>query len=126
MRSRNQDADVRRHSMKQEIQIAAKTPAMTDYWTAGQSAVGGQAGPAAQSPLKRIHRLLRGRYPLALFLVMVGGLAEAMAGFVLLEPKFESEGLLKVNPEISTGGLMDNTVSMIGMTMGSLTTVITS
>jgi polysaccharide biosynthesis transport protein len=115
--------------MKQEIQVTARTPAVADYWTQGQSAVGapsGSSGPPAQPPLKRIHRLLRGRYPLAMFLVMVGGLAGAMAGFVLLEPKFQSEGLLKVDPAISTGGPIEGTLNMIGMTMQGLTTIIMS
>jgi capsular exopolysaccharide synthesis family protein len=114
--------------MKQEIQLTAKAP-MVDYWTQGQSAVGAApaaGGHAAQSPLKKIHRLLRGRYPLALFLVLAGGLAGAMAGFVLLEPKFQSEGLIQVNPEVITGNVTDLTTPMIGMKMASITDVITS
>ncbi len=115
--------------MKQEIQVAARTPAVADYWTQGQSAVGASSNSSAapaQSPLKRIHRLLRGRYPLAAFLLLVGGLAGAMAGFVLLEPKFQSEGLIKVNPEVSTGNLTESTTPMVGMMMSGQTTIIMS
>ena len=61
-----------------------------------------------------------------MFLVMVGGLAGAMTGFVLLEPKYQSEGLIQVSPDVITGSTADTVLPMIGMKMQSITTVIVS
>ncbi len=76
--------------------------------------------------MKRMHRVLRGRYPLAIFLVVVGGLAGALAGFALFPPKFESHGMINIRPEITGENLNDQLVPMIGMVMASQASIIQS
>jgi capsular exopolysaccharide synthesis family protein len=107
--------------MSQEIQL---TPA-ADYWTQGQSAMGPAAMPPKMSPLKRVHRLLRGRYPLAIFLAAATAVTGAIAGYVALQPKFESDGLVNINPMITRPG-DDQVVPMIGMYLASQTALIQS
>jgi succinoglycan biosynthesis transport protein ExoP len=123
--------------MSQEIQPFTTAPATGDYWTGNSAAgaiapangapgFGGSGGPTKHTPLKRLHRLLRGRYPLAIFLGLVGGSAGAIAGFLSMQPRFQSEGLILINPMITTPNPNDPVVPMVGMFLASQTTIIQS
>ena len=64
---------------------------------------GAEAARHDDSPfliLQRLHRLLRGRYPLALSLAAVGAVAGASAGYFLPKPKYMSQGAIHVQPLI--------------------------
>src|ERR1019366_2582690 len=110
--------------MSQELQLTT-SHSNGDYWTQGQAAAGGGSAPR-QSPLKKAHRLLRGRYPLALFLAAIGAIAGASACFIALPPKFQSSGLIMINPIISNAGPTDSMLLGMNLQIGSASAVIQS
>lgn len=116
--------------MANEFQLTTNTQAAADFWTQGgqQQAMqpyvppasgytGGPpaSGPVRHSPVVKAHRLLRGRYPLAIFLAASGALAGGLGGWMALPPKFESTGLVNINPIVATPGPVDQTVPMLAM-----------
>jgi capsular exopolysaccharide synthesis family protein len=79
-----------------------------DFWTSGPAALVPYA-PAAPgktsntqsakpSPMQKIHRLLRGRYSMAITLAAIGAVFGGVGGYMALPPKFESAGVVEVNP----------------------------
>ena len=52
------------------------------------------------NPLQIIHRQLRGRYRVAILLTVLLGLCGGLAGFVLITPKYESVGLVRIAPTL--------------------------
>lgn len=110
--------------MANDFQLTTNTQAAADFWT--QS--GGTAmvphvppasgympptGPVKRSPVTKAHRLLRGRYPLAIFLAASGALAGALGGWMAIPPKFESTGYVSINPTINTPTANDPIVPML-------------
>jgi succinoglycan biosynthesis transport protein ExoP len=73
--------------------------AETDPWATPAPAA---AAAPPVSPLRRIHRLLRGRYWLAFTLATLGAVAGAFCGFVSQKPIFRSSGLVEINPIVDT------------------------
>ena len=59
----------------------------------------GEDAPPA-SPLLQVHRLLRGRYWLAIVLAAVLGGAGAAAGYRLAVPTYESVGMIRIRPSV--------------------------
>jgi polysaccharide biosynthesis transport protein len=114
--------------MSQDIQPLNNMAGGGDYWMQGQNAMSAPAQATApkMSPLTRIHRLLRGRYPLALFAAVCCGLGGAAAGWVLLTPKFESDALIQANPTVITPNVNDPVVPMYSMWMQSQASLIES
>ena len=119
--------------MSKEIQLSNNYPAAADYWSQGQAAVGGPVnsgggGSSAPrtSPLRRAHRLLRGRYPLAFLMAGIGAIAGCIALYTLLPPKWQSDGMISVNPMIMTPGLHDESVPLFTMVMRSQAALIES
>jgi len=55
-------------------------------------------GQPEAAPLRRIHRLLRGRYALAAVLAAIGAAAGVAAGVMLPKPAYESVGLIQIRP----------------------------
>ena len=109
--------------MSRDYQLAPTTPAATDFWTQGGSAVLAPpmpAGPTASapgmsappppklSPLKRAHRLLRGRYPLAITLAALTAVAGGMLGYAAVAPRYTSAGVVTIDPRIVTTGFNDS------------------
>jgi succinoglycan biosynthesis transport protein ExoP len=105
--------------MSREIQLSTNSPAAADFWTqAGNTAIVQQSpmGPmppatpqtAPRSPMKKAHRLLRGRYPLAIFLAAAGAAAGAVAGYTSVPPKFQSTGTVLINPMVITENALPN------------------
>jgi len=90
--------------MSQEIQLANQTlplqPAVLPTMLA-------PAGPIDATPLMRMHRLLRGRYGLAVVLALIGAACGVAAGIMLPKPAWESVGLVRVNPAVPSPHEMD-------------------
>jgi capsular exopolysaccharide synthesis family protein len=97
--------------MSHDYQLAQTTPATADFWTQGGSAmlapptpsapaqsIGGH--PSKLSPLTKAHRLLRGRYPLAITLAAVGAVAGAVGGFVVVAPRYAATGMVLLDPRV--------------------------
>jgi succinoglycan biosynthesis transport protein ExoP len=110
--------------MSQDIQLSTSTGGGADYWTQGQAAVG--AAPPRQSPLKKAHRLLRGRYPLALLLAAIGAVGGAVGGYVAMPTKFQSDGAIIINPVVTTSTLNDTYIPMMASYIGSQSAIIES
>jgi polysaccharide biosynthesis transport protein len=89
--------------MSQEIQIVNPSLPL-------QPAIGGSSGSSSQflapaglpeqTPLRRVHQLLRGRYALAAVLALIGAAVGAAVGFKLPKPMYESAAILRVDPII--------------------------
>jgi capsular exopolysaccharide synthesis family protein len=62
--------------------------------------------------LKKIHRLLRGRYPLVITLGLIFGIAGGLTGFLLEEPLFTSSSQVEVTPTVqSPNEIVGNPIS---------------
>ena len=98
--------------MNQDYQLSTHSQANGDFWTQNGSGILANAGianpgyasagslpvlqglPQSMSPMKKAHRLLRGRYPLAFLLSASGLPAGGVAGYIAqCQPKFESAGV---------------------------------
>ena len=100
-----------------------------DFWTQTPASIAPYAGPTAPapgrtsslsakpSPVQKINRLLRGRYPLAIALAAAGALTGAAAGFMALPPKYEGPGFVAVNPVVETPGPGEPIVPMLTMSI---------
>ncbi|MBS0197385.1 MAG: AAA family ATPase [Planctomycetes bacterium] len=67
----------------------------------GASVPGYRMHPEEQRPpnlLLVVHRHLRGRYLITILLSLIGGLGGAAAGYLLPQPKFRAEGMIRVQP----------------------------
>ncbi len=71
---------------------APATPAAIDPYGAPP------AEPQQVNLFKLAHRLLRGRYILAIVLASVGAAAGAAAGYISQTPKYRSQGLVRIQP----------------------------
>ncbi|HRK32232.1 MAG TPA: AAA family ATPase [Tepidisphaeraceae bacterium] len=100
--------------MSQEI--IASTPRGTlarpdDAWAtgAGTTLAPYNGAPPRTSPVKLVHRLLRGRILLAIILAAAGLIAGAMYGWNSTTPRFTAEGYLEVKPYIVTANANEKT-----------------
>ncbi|MBA3272926.1 MAG: hypothetical protein H0T11_03515, partial [Chthoniobacterales bacterium] len=75
--------------------ITSTLPAAPDELFAGGGQPGAGGGGQA-SPFKKVHRLLRGRYALAIFLALLGGAAGAVAGWYSQKAEYASDGLIEI------------------------------
>jgi len=57
-----------------------------------------QQATAASNPFLSLHRLLQGKYPYAIVLAIVGGVACGLAGYILPEPIYRSTGMIRYKP----------------------------
>lgn len=62
--------------------------------------MGAAAAPPPPNPLKKMHRLLRGRYIVAGVLASLFAVAFAAAGFLLPKPQYKSSGLIEIDPSM--------------------------
>ncbi|MGB7156818.1 MAG: AAA family ATPase [Tepidisphaeraceae bacterium] len=60
----------------------------------------GMAGPAQASPAQKVHRLLRGRYALAVTLALIGATVGAIAGWFSQRAEMRSDALVLIDPVI--------------------------
>jgi capsular exopolysaccharide synthesis family protein len=71
-----------------------------DVFAAGTPGAGMVAAPGAPSPAAQIHRMMRGRYGLAITLALIGGCVGAVAGWFSQRAEMKSEALLQIDPVI--------------------------
>ncbi len=67
------------------------------------------AVPVVQSPLQRVHRLLRGRYLITIVLCTIGAASGAIFGWTSKRPAFRVDGFVDVNP-LTVGDTMADRV----------------
>jgi len=116
--------------MNQDYHLSTQSQGSPDFWTQTPASIqpyAPQTAPAAgrssgsqsakPSPLQKINRLLRGRYPLAIALAVAGALTGAAAGFMALPPKYEGPGFVAVNPVVVTPGPGEPIVPMLTMSI---------
>src|SRR4051812_14882542 len=65
---------------------------------------GGPAAPQEASALRKLHRLLRGRYLLAFVLGLLGAGAGAVGGFLSQKPAYKADGIVQIKPVIAGSG----------------------
>src|SRR5579864_2972925 len=71
-----------------------------DDWSGLASSSSASAHGATATPFKKMHRLLRGRYPLAITLALIGAVGGAIAGYKSTSPKYRAIGYIEVQPVI--------------------------
>jgi len=96
--------------MSHEIQLSNSNPPLQPILTPPQ--LPATTGQAEQTPLRRVHRLLRGRYALAVVLAAIGAAAGATVGIMLPKPSWKSVGMIEIRPTISTASAADITMPM--------------
>ena len=108
--------------MNNDIQLSTNT--QTDFWTQGGAQVlapapaaqyggtgyssGGGGGGSKLSPLTKVHRLLRGRYPLVITLAAVGAVAGLVGGYTSTTPKFEAISTVNLSSTIVQPGTLND------------------
>src|SRR4051812_14094143 len=100
--------------MNQEIQLSV-SPNLPAAPPSNSGGTGLMHLGVAQPPptgLQLIHRLLRGRYGVALVLATLFAAAGASAGFLLLRQGFQSAGLIEIKPVQATLGNFDRVMPM--------------
>lgn len=87
-------------------------------WEQGSGMGGGgiSAPPALPetTPLRKIHRLLRGRYILAFFLALLGAAAGGAAGFLSQKPMYSSTGIVAISGVMPSPDHKDSVIQMYG------------
>ena len=122
--------------MSHDYQLAHTTPAPADFWTQGGSAVlapptppsPGQSVSASPklTPMTKAHRLLRGRYPLAITLAAAGAVAGAVVGYLAVAPRYVSTGMVQLDPRIVTLGVTDPNMNNYMMILQNQAGLLTS
>lgn len=74
---------------------------------------GGPTPPPEDSPFKKLHRLMRGRYLLAFVLGLLGAAAGAVAGYISQKPAFKAEGMIEIRPIVPDPGVSKDTVMVM-------------
>ena len=52
--------------------------------------------PSGNSPLSKLHRLLRGRYPIVIVLGLIFGAIGGVGGYLSQKPGYSSTGIIAV------------------------------
>ena len=95
-----------------------------------QPSAGALGAPAAlppqPTPLKKMHRLLRGRYLLAIFLALAGAAAGGFAGYVSQKPRYSSTGIISISGLIPSPDHRDVLIQMYGQHMANQVAWLTS
>jgi capsular exopolysaccharide synthesis family protein len=96
---------------------ATPTTAMLPYAPPAPGRTGGSQS-AKPSPMQKIHRLLRGRYPAAIVLAAMCAVAGGAAGYMALPPKYEADGFVEVSITVAgMGG--ENIQPMLSMAIAT-------
>src|SRR4051794_28122550 len=104
-------------AMNRDMQLAPYNPAPLAPWeqpygSAG-TALGTPAGPGGPpTPLKKVHRLLRGRYFIAVILALIGAVAGGAAGFLSQKPGYSSTGTIAISGVIPSPDHRDVLIQM--------------
>ena len=103
--------------MSQDIQVSSMNnlPMQSDYFPSG----GNMGGPAPQggSPLAKLHRLLRGRYPIVVVLALIFGAVGGAAGYLSQKPLWAATGTIEVSPYVKTIDNIDKVQPMFAAFM---------
>ena len=90
------------------------------YGPQGAGALGVPGGPGAApetTPFQKVHRLLRGRYFLAVVLALIGAAAGGAAGYLSQKPGYSSTGIISISGIIPTPDHRDVLIAMYGQHM---------
>jgi hypothetical protein len=96
--------------MSNEIQLSNANLPLQPALTPPQ--VLASAGQPEATPLRRIHRLLRGRYILATVLATIGAACGVAAGIILPKPAWESFAVIQIHPVVPTAADMDRVMPL--------------
>lgn len=112
--------------MSQDIQLAQNNggglPAASDPLAMPQN-----GGPAGPSPFQKIHRLLRGRYNIAISLAIGCAILGALAGWLSQTRQYKSIGLIEIRPTVtSPEARVDQTIPMYQQYVRAQATLIRS
>src|SRR5206468_2944509 len=82
--------------------VRTATNSRHDDWARLPAAPSPAGGPHAHAatPIKKMHRLLRGRYAIALSLAVAGASAGCVWGYVSQHPKYRSQGMIEIQPVV--------------------------
>src|SRR5262249_5601646 len=84
------------------------TIASDDAWAQGSAlATPSTSAPANPQPLKKLHRLLRGRLWLAIPLSLAGIALGAIGGWISQTPLYQSDGYIEIRPYFPSTALLD-------------------
>lgn len=89
-------------------------------------ALGASAPPPPPTPLRKMHRLLRGRYILAIFLALLGAAAGGVAGYMSQKPQYSSTGIIAISGLIPSPDHRDVLIQMYGQHMARQVSWLTS
>ncbi|MDB5171902.1 MAG: hypothetical protein JWN51_675 [Phycisphaerales bacterium] len=108
--------------MSQEIQLSSSgqgLPMPATPWGSPGTSLGSVQSPQ-QTPVAKIHGLLRGRYVVAFVLAAVFAGVGALAGFFLPRPAMESIGLIEIKPYSPTPEVADKYIPVYQQYVGSV------
>ena len=105
--------------MSQEIQLVPQPQPLPLQPMIAPQVLAPTVGAEA-TPLRRIHRLLRGRYVLAGVLAAIGAAFGVAAGVLLPKPAYESAGVIQIRPIIPTPGDMDRVMPLYNQYMADV------
>jgi capsular exopolysaccharide synthesis family protein len=109
-----------------DIQLAfgSNLPAHPAPWQGGAMGAPAAAGAGEPSMVKKMHRLLRGRYLLAVALALLGAAFGALGGFLSQKPAYRSDGLIQIDLRVPRSMEMDKVMiqasTYINSTMAKL------
>jgi Mrp family chromosome partitioning ATPase/uncharacterized protein involved in exopolysaccharide biosynthesis len=83
----------------------------------GGGAMGAPSGPPPATPLVKMHRLLRGRYLLAIFLALLGAAAGGAAGYLSQKPQYSSTGIISISGLLPSPDHKDMLIQMYAQHM---------
>lgn len=105
------------------VQRVASSPSqVVEPWNGGAAMLStpfSAGGERQITPLRKVHRLLRGRYVIAIVLAGICGVVGASAGFISQRPAYKSDGLIEVKPIIPDIDSYDRVMLMYGTHMQS-------
>jgi len=104
--------------MNQEIQLSVNPNLPVAANKVGTSLV--YTGPQQPTAMQIIHRLLRGRYGVAVVLGLIFAVAGAAAGYLLMRQSLQSVALIDVKPYITTPDSWDHVMPMYTLYVSSM------
>ncbi len=104
--------------MSQEIQLSSMNPMpmQGEYIPGGGS--GGGGSPTNQNPLGKLHKLLRGRYPIVIVLALIFGAIGGAAGWIMPKQQFMATGQIELSPLIRNLSDADRIMPMFNAFIG--------
>ncbi len=104
--------------MSQDIQLSSMNPMpMQGEYIPGGGA-GGGGSPANQNPLGKLHKLLRGRYPIVIVLALIFGAIGGAAGWIIPKQQFAATGQIELSPLIRNLSDADRIMPMFNAYVG--------